>query len=99
MTARLLGTAARFNSRNQRLSDAASHPGRRKAFRPGLPPTPAAACQSLTKVSDQPESRMRQTRLSGLEGGEPQTNAASLPLSYSSSTLDFFASKIIRITC
>ena len=35
MTARLLGTAARFNSRNQRLSDAASHPGRRKAFRPG----------------------------------------------------------------
>ena len=39
MTARLLGTAARFNSRNQRLSDAASHPGRRTALRLAIPAT------------------------------------------------------------
>ena len=33
------------------------------------------------KLSYRLESRMREIRLSGLEGGEPQPNAASLPLS------------------
>ena len=34
----------------------------------------------LTQVNHQLESRMREIRLSGSEGGGPQTNAASLPL-------------------
>ena len=33
------------------------------------------------KLSYRLESRMREIRLSGLEGGETQTNASSLPLS------------------
>ena len=35
------------------------------------------------KLSYRLESRMREIRLSGLEGGETQTNASSLPLSIS----------------
>ena len=34
----------------------------------------------LFEVNHRPESRMREIRPSGSEGGEPQSNAASLPL-------------------
>ena len=47
MLARLLGTADYSISRNQRLSDAVSHLGRRKAFRPGHP---AAALRKAGKA-------------------------------------------------
>lgn len=39
------------------------------------------------KLSYRLESRMREIRLSGLEGGETQSNASSLPLSTSGTAL------------
>jgi hypothetical protein len=43
-----------------------------------------AACQSAFAVTHQLESRMRETRLSGSEGGGGESNRLSLPLSYES---------------
>ena len=41
------------------------------------------------KLSYRLESRMREIRLSGLEGGETQPNASSLPLSLSPPPFSF----------
>jgi hypothetical protein len=42
---------------------------------------PALVNSNLLVSNDRLESRMRENRQSGSEGGEPQTNAAFLPLS------------------
>ena len=42
---------------------------------------PALVNFNLLVSNDRLESRMRENRQSGSEGGEPQTNAAFLPLS------------------
>src|SRR4051812_12356349 len=51
--------------------------------------SPCEVRQSSLREDHQRESRMREICQSGSEGGEPQTNAASLPLSNPAGPTDF----------